>query len=123
MPSRLALALLLLPLSAAADPWVYEFEFAWGVPGHYDRLLNPACTAVVPVQYVDYYVVDRQKGWEISCGNNRPMYLHFLGRRCWKPLPNFQMECGWRHFSSPNDNREVFFDAFSVRGRFHWGKK
>jgi hypothetical protein len=120
---RLLILLLLLPLSAAADPWVFDFEFAFGIPDRYDRLLNPACTKVVPVQYVDFYVRDPKAGWEIACGNNQPMFLSFLGRRCWKPLPNFEMECGWRHFSSPNDRNEISFDAFSVRGRFEWGKK
>ena len=120
---RLLWLALLLPLSAAADPWVFDFEFAWGIPDRYDRLLNPACTKVVPVQYVDYYAVDRQRGWEIACGNDQPMYMHFLGRSCWKPSRNFRLECGWRHFSSPGDNEEISFDAFSVRGRFEWGKK
>ena len=120
---RLFLCLLLLPMTAAADPWVFEWELAWGIPDRYDRLLNPACTKVVPVEYASFYAKNPQPGWEISCGNSQPMYTHFLGRTCWKPLPNFQMECGWRHFSSPGDAHEISFDAISIKGRFQWGKK
>jgi hypothetical protein len=114
--------LLLLPMTAAAEPWVFDFEFAWGIPDRYDRLLNPACTKVVPVEYAQWYVSDPRGGFTIACGNNQPMYMHFLGRQCWRPLPNFRMECGWRHFSSPGDNHEISFDALSVRGRFQWGR-
>jgi hypothetical protein len=115
--------LLLLPMTAAADPWVFDFELAYGIPNKTDRLLNPACTRVVPVQYVEWHAKDPRAGFTIACGNDQPMYLHFLGRRCWKPLPKLTLYCGWTHFSSPGDNHEISFDALSVRGRFQWGKK
>jgi hypothetical protein len=108
--------------AVADDKWVYEFELAWGIPSKTDRLLAADCGAVVPVQFVEWYAVDPKPGWQISCGNNQPMFLHFLGRRCWNPLPKLELYCGWTHFSSPADNHEISFDALSVRGRFEFGK-
>lgn len=110
-------------MPAAADPWVFEFEFAYGIHDKTDRLLQEDCGRVVPVESAQWYAIDPRPGFTISCGNEQPMFLSFLGRRCWKPLPSFQMECGWRHFSSPRDNHEISFDAISVRGRFEWGKR
>ena len=110
-------------MSAAADPWVFEWELAWGIPDRYDRLLNPACTNVVPVEYAEFYVNDPRPGFTIACGNEQPMFYAFVGRRCAKPLPKLIFYCGFSHFSSPNDNSEISFDALSVRGRFEWGKK
>ena len=117
-----ALALLCAAPSFADDTWVFDFELAYGIPSRTDRLLKPDCGTVVPVQFVDWYVVDARPGWEISCGNRQPMYVHFLGRRCWKPLEKLSFYCGWTHFSSPADNHEITFDAFSIRGRFGFGK-
>lgn len=119
---RLLILLALLPLQAfAGERWIYEFEFSYAV-AQSSRLLNPSCTKVVPVELVDWYSQDPRLGWEISCGNRQPMYLHFLGRRCWKPLPNLVFQCGWTHMSSPFDQQEVTFDAISVRGRFTFGR-
>jgi hypothetical protein len=118
----LAALLCTLGVRAEEKPWVFEFELATSSPSRLDRLLNPSCSKVVPVELVEWYSVDPRPGWERSCGNDQPMYLHFLGRRCWKPLPNFIVECGWRHFSSPGDSNEVAFDALSVRGKFRFGR-
>ena len=121
------LALLLVTCECAhaeEKPWVFEFELAFSGGTHLDRLLSPSgCSKVVPTKYVDWYAVEPRAGYEIACGNDQPMYLHFLGRECWKPLPNFRMECGWRHFSSPSDGNEITFDAFSVKGAFRFGGK
>lgn len=120
----LAVLSLLWSFSAAAEgPWVFEFELSSMLPGYEDRLLHPACTKVVPVQYVEWYARDPRPGWEISCGNDQPMYMHWLGRRIGRPLPNLVLEAGWRHFSSPGDAHELSFDAIGVRGRFNWGKR
>jgi len=122
------LALLLVTCDRAhaseLKPWVFEFEFAAGLPSM-DKLLKPDfCSKVIPAEHAKKYLdLGKPAGLEISCGNNQPMYLHFLGRRCWKPLPNFQMDCGWRHFSSPSDGNEITFDAFSVKGAFRFGGK
>jgi hypothetical protein len=121
---KLLLALLLLPsIASAEDRWLFEFEF--GVPIVYSssRLLLPQCTKVVPVQYVKLYAADPRPGWEISCGNEVPIYNHFLGRRIGRPLPNLVVEMGWRHLSSPGDHNEFEYDSLSVRGRFQWGKR
>jgi hypothetical protein len=115
--------LLLLPMTAAADPWVFDFELAYGLPDRTDRLLTEDCTKVVPVQFVQWYAIDPKPGWEVACGNNQPMYYHFLGRRIAKPLPNLSLYLGWSHFSSPGDNHEITFDALAIRGRFGWGKQ
>jgi hypothetical protein len=120
---RIAVLILLLPMTAAAEPWVFDFELAYGIPTKTDRLLSEDCTRVVPVQFVQWYARDPRPGWEVACGNKQPMFLSFLGRRCWKPLENLIFYCGWTHFSSPGDNHEITFDALSVRGRFEWGKK
>lgn len=106
----------------AAAPWVYEFELGALLPTA-DRLLNEKhCTSVVPVEYVKWYATDPRPGWTVACGNKQPVYNHFLGRRCAKPLPKLIIECGWRHFSSPNDRHEISYDAIAVRGRFAFGK-
>jgi hypothetical protein len=115
-----AIIALLFALPSRAQ-WVYEFEFAYAIRP--DRLLAASCTKVVPLVYVANYAAEQRPGWEVSCGNDQPMYTHFLGRRCWKPSPRFQLECGWRHFSSPGDREEISFDALSVRGRFEWGRR
>lgn len=123
LPRLLTAALCLLPLQAFADgPWSFEFEFGRLLPSS-DRLLSEACTKVVPVDYVAWYAIDPRPGFEISCGNNQPVYLHWLGRRIGRPLPNLEIEIGWRHFSSVADSQEISFDALSVRGRFSWGKR
>lgn len=106
----------------AEGPWVYEFEFGYQIPSSSNRLFHPSCDKVVPVQFAEWYVADPRRGWQISCGNNQPIYNHFLGRRCAKPLPNLVFECGWRHLSSPNDGNELEYDAIAVRGRFSWGR-
>ncbi len=121
MPKFAALALAGMVFSCPAiadEPWVFEFEFAHLV-GPSSRVLQPSCTKVVPVEAVQWYASDPRPGWAWSCGNEQPMYLHFLGRRCakWKVI---ELTCGWRHFSSPFDNHEITFDAISVRGRFSW---
>ena len=121
------LALLLVTCDRARaeeKPWVFEFEFAAGLPSM-DKLLDPDfCSKVIPAVHAKKYLdLGKPAGLEISCGNTQPMYLHFLGRECWKPLPNFRMKCGWRHFSSPNDGNEIMFDALSVKGEFRFGGK
>lgn len=116
----LAAILLLATATAHADPWVYEFEFDFSTPRFVDRLLAEGCGKVVNVNLVSAYAVDPRPGWEVSCGNNRPFYNHFLGRDCFKPLPRLVIECGWRHFSSPADGNEITYDAFAVRGRFEF---
>lgn len=121
---KAALLILLSALfssSALGAEWVYEFEFGGMLPSS-DRLLLPGCTKVVPRELVQWYAIDPRPGWEISCGNRQPYYLHFLGRNCGRPLPRLRFECGWRHFSSPADKEEVSFDALAIRGRFSWGK-
>ena len=117
-----ATLLLLISFPAFAEGrWVYEFEFGALLPSS-DRLLSERCTKVVPVQLVEWYAADPRPGWTISCGNRQPIYLHFLGRQIGRPLPRLRLELGWRHFSSPNDSREISFDALAVRGRFTFGK-
>ena len=104
------LATLLCAPVLADDPWVFEFEFDYGIPGKLDRLLDPdICTTVM----------HPERG-PVSCGNKQPMYQHFLGRRIGRPLPKLEIELGWRHFSSPMDAREISFDALAVRGRFRF---
>lgn len=105
----------------ADEPWVYEFEFGYHFRN--DRLLEPSCGKVVPIEYVQYYASEPRPGWEVACGNSQPTYTHFLGRRCGRPLPRLTMECGWRHFSSPFDAHEISYDALAIRGRFKWGKR
>lgn len=117
----LAVLASLWSFSAAADPWVFEFEFSYGLPDRLDRLLSPTCSKVVPVEYARWYASDPRPGFEIACGNNQPMFHSFLGRRCWKPLPKLVFHCGYSHFSSPSDNHEITFDALSIRGRFDFG--
>jgi hypothetical protein len=119
----LVAAMCALPLQAFADePWVYEFEFCGFIAA--DRLFwESSCTKVIPIQFAEWYAQTKNPGWTISCGNRQPTYTHFLGRRCWKPLPKLVLECGWRHFSSPMDSQELTFDSLAVRGRFSWGKK
>ncbi len=119
----LAAALAAAQPAIADGPWVFEFEF--GVPLEYStsRLLLSDCTKVVPVELVEWYVEDPRAGWEISCGNDRPIYNHFLGRRIGRPLPNLDIELGWRHLSSPGDHHGIEYDAIAVRGRFRWGKQ
>ena len=120
----LALLLITCDRAEASDkPWVYEISFDFGIPSYLDRLLEPSCGQVVKTSEVYGYHLDPRPERTISCGNNQPMFQHFLGRRCWKPLPNFQMDCGWRHFSAPNDSHEITFDAFAVKGAFRWGKR
>jgi hypothetical protein len=104
---------------AGDAPWFYEFEFGYLMPSS-DRLLTAACTKVVPAQFVAWYAVDPRPGWEMSCGNRQPVFNHFVGRECFKPLPKLVFHCGWRHFSSPNDREEISYDALSIRGRFAW---
>jgi hypothetical protein len=120
----LPLLLLCWAGQAFADkPWVFEAELLAMLPAYEDRLLTPSCTKVVPVEYVDWYARDPRPGWEISCGNKQPMYMHWLGRRVGRPLPNLVLEVGWRHFSSPADAHELSFDAVGIRGRFEFGGK
>ena len=124
LPRLLAAALCLLPLQAFADDkWLFEFEF--GIPVEYStsRLILSDCHKVVPAELVDWYAIDPRPGWEISCGNDRPIYHHFVGRRIGRPLPNFVFELGWRHMSSPGDHNEIEYDAIAVRGRFTWGRR
>lgn len=119
-----AVLLLLLPLQAAAEgKWLYEFEL--GIPVEYStsRLVLDDCTKVVPVEMARWYAVEPRSGWEISCGNDSPVFHHFLGRRIGRPLPKLVLELGWRHFSSPGDRNEIEYDAIAVRGRFVWGKR
>jgi hypothetical protein len=118
----LAAALLLGSPALAADKWVYEFELGFPLVRSTDSLLLTSCTKVVAVENVQAYALDPRPGWEHSCGNNSPVYNHFLGRRCGKLLPRLVMECGWRHFSSPDDRHEIEYDAIVVRGRFTWGR-
>lgn len=103
----------------ADELWAYEFEFGYMLPAS-DRLFAADCRKVVPVQFVAWYAVDPRPGWEVSCGNQQPVFTHFLGRRCFKPLPKLVFDCGWRHFSSPNDREELSFDTLGIRGRFSW---
>lgn len=120
----------LLAFLALLPFWVhaegrYFFEFELGIPIVYSssRLMLPQCTKVVPTELVKWYAVDPRPGWEISCGNDVPIYHHFIGRRIGRPLPNLVVEMGWRHMSSPGDHNEIEYDAFAVRGRFSWGKR
>jgi hypothetical protein len=124
MKYALALVALLLTTSARADePWAFEFELTHILPGTSNRLFYPQCTKVVPVQFIEWYMKDPRKGWEISCGNDQPMFTSWLGRRIGRPLPNLTIEFGWRHLSSPGDQNELEFDSVGVRGRFRWGKR
>lgn len=113
---------LLRESSSSDGPWVYEFEFGALIAGDLRLLRQSQCTKVVPIEVIDWYVIEPRAGWEISCGNREPTYNHFLGRRCWKPLPRLVFECGWRHFSSPADNHELSYDSLAIRGRFSWGR-
>lgn len=118
---QLAIVALLMPGMACAQ-WVYEFELGYMLPNS-DRLLIE-CERVVQTRFVDYYIADgRPLAWTNACGNRQPVYTHFIGRRCWKPLPRLVFECGWRHFSSPFDHQEITFDAAAIRGRFGWGAR
>lgn len=113
------LATLLCGPALADEPWVFEFEFDYGIK--LDRLLDPdLCTKAVMTQFVPVYVESGDTRWTTSCGNRQPMYQHFLGRRIGRPLPKLEIELGWRHFSSPMDAHEISFDALAVRGRFRF---
>lgn len=115
----LAVAMCWLPLQAFADEkWAFEFEFTEALPWTTSRLFLPACTKVVPIQLVQSYAVNPRPGWEISCGNNQPMFTSWLGRQIGQPLPHLKLEFGWRHLSSPMDSQELEFDSIGVRGRF-----
>jgi hypothetical protein len=110
-----------VPRAAGEPPWVFEFEFTYGLDGYLDRLLLEDCGVVVPPQYVQYYASDPRPGWTIACGNEQPMFTSFLGRRC-AQIRRVEITCGWRHFSSPGDSHELTFDAFSIRGRITFGR-
>ena len=110
------------PAAYAADgPFVYEFEFGYKFASQ--RLMFASCDKVVPLVYVQNYAVDPRPGWTVSCGGSNPVYTHFLGRRCAKPLPRLVLECGWRHMSHAGDSTEITYDAIAVRGRFTLGKR
>ncbi len=119
-----ALAAVVMSCPAFADgPWLFEFEFGVPVESSSSRLVRSSCSKVVPVDLVQWYAIDPRPGWEVSCGNDRPVYHHFLGRRIGRPLPQLVLEFGWRHFSSPGDHNEIEYDAVAVRGRFTWGRR
>jgi hypothetical protein len=135
MLSRLvAAAMCLLPFPAFADgPWMFEWEFGYKVAA--SRIMSADCHKVAPLGHADFYsqlvriggqdgpAYQPTAGFLWSCGGSNPVYNHFLGRRCAKPLPNLVFECGWRHMSHAWDHTETHYDALAVRGRFSWGKR
>lgn len=100
-------------------PWVFEAEIAYIPQELAARVAQRTCLKVIPPQYVRWYAVDPRPEWEWSCGGN-PVYTHFLGRLCWRPLKHLGVECGWRHRSSPFTSVEISWDAFAVRMRFEF---